>query len=111
MYEPKFVVYDKATGECIVSGTAPDCMKAIGIKSAWFHDILNGAENPKWKIKKSLMRYSVYDAKTELPVIVYGTKKECMKVMGIQGPSFSKALRVGAREKWIIIPEGYEDEE
>lgn len=111
MYEPRYVVYDKATGECIASGTAPHCMQAIGIKTTWFHDILNGAESSKWKIKRSVMRYSVYDARTDLPVIVYGTSKECMKVMGIGQSGFSKALHVGAREKWIIVPEGYEDEE
>ena len=111
MYEPIYTILDKETGKCIAKGKAPECIKALGVCASWFYATLEGSENPKWNIKRRLMRYSVYDKKTDLPVIVYGTAKECREAMGIGQSGFSKALHVGAQRKWIIIPEGYEDEE
>lgn len=59
-----------------------------------------------------LKMYSVYDKKTDMPVIVYATAKECAKAMGIEPCSFYRYLtrirdgRFNVR-KWDI----YVDEE
>ena len=56
-------------------------------------------------------RYSVYDSKTEMPLIIYGTSKECAKAMGVTLNSFYRYL-IRVREgkiklhKWLV----YEDE-
>lgn len=57
-------------------------------------------------------RYSVYDAKTELPVLIYAGSKECAKAMGIKLNSFYRyicRMRGGKIElrKWLV----YEDED
>lgn len=57
-------------------------------------------------------RYSVYSAKTELPVIIYAKSKDCAKVMGITLNSFYRYIcymRCGniKLRKWLV----YEDED
>lgn len=65
-----------------------------------------GADAPYLKM------YSVYDKKTDMPVIVYATAKECAEAMGVCLCSFYRyltRLREGKihTRKWDI----YEDEE
>ena len=55
--------------------------------------------------------YSVYDAKTDRPLIIYATSKECAKAMGITLNSFHRYLvrmRQGKIKpyKWAV----YEDD-
>ena len=57
-------------------------------------------------------KYSVYDAKTEMPILIYASSKECAKVMGIELHSFYRYLyrmRKGEIKlrKWLV----YEDED
>ena len=57
-------------------------------------------------------KYSVYDAKTEMPILIYAGSKECAKVMGIELHSFYRYLhrmRKGEIKlrKWLV----YEDED
>lgn len=61
--------------------------------------------------KKSKM-YSVYNAKTDLPVIIYADSDECAKALGITRNSFYRyicRMRGGKIKlrKWLV----YEDEE
>ena len=58
-----------------------------------------------------LKRYSVYHIKTEMPLIIYGTAKECAEAMGVTKNSFFRyimRIRDGKIQvrKWLI----YEDE-
>ena len=54
-------------------------------------------------------KYSVYDGRTTLPVIVYATREQAMRVMGISTvDSFKSACyasRQGKLKKWEIIKE------
>ena len=57
-------------------------------------------------------KYSVYSAKTDLPVIIYASSKECAKAMGIRVNSFYRfvcRMRSGKykQRKWLV----YEDED
>lgn len=57
-------------------------------------------------------KYSVYHAKTELPVILYASSNECAKAMGITMNSFFRyicRMRGGKIKlrKWLV----YQDEE
>ena len=63
--------------------------------------------------KKDLCRkwYSVYHRKTDEPLVIYGTSKECAKAMGIRVNSFYRyivRMRQGKIKlrKWLV----YEDE-
>lgn len=56
-------------------------------------------------------RYSVYYKKTDEPLFIYGTSKECAKAMGIRLNSFYRyivRMRQGKIKlrKWLV----YEDE-
>ena len=58
------------------------------------------------------VRYSVYSAKNDLPIIVYGTIPQCANAIGVKYETFksyasrqrSGAKRAGKR-KWIIVRE------
>ena len=57
-------------------------------------------------------KYSVYSAKTDLPVIIYPSSKECANAMGIRVNSFYRyicRMRGGKfkQRKWLV----YEDED
>ena len=56
-------------------------------------------------------RYSVYHTKTEMPLVIYGTAKECAEAMGVTLNSFYRyimRIREGKIKirKWLV----YEDE-
>lgn len=59
-------------------------------------------------------RYSVYHKKTDLPLIIYGTSKECAKAMGIKVNSFYRYIvrmrqgRIRLR-KWAVYQDEKED--
>ena len=57
--------------------------------------------------------YTVYNNKTDMPVIVAGTVEECCKAMGVKLSSFY-SLRTkcnqGKVAKWTILNEGLADE-
>ena len=58
-----------------------------------------------------LNRYSVYNDKTDQPLIIYGTAEECASAMGIKVNSFYRyvvRMRQGLikLKKWVV----YEDE-
>ena len=58
-------------------------------------------------------RYAVYDNRTDVPLIVGGTSKECAAAMGIKRASFycvkSPNKYVGKKKRWTIFR--MEDEE
>lgn len=57
--------------------------------------------------------YTVYDNKTDFPIIVGGSAKECAAAMGITVESFYCAVdrcRKGLNKRWTILSE-WEDEE
>ena len=58
-----------------------------------------------------LNRYSVYQDKTDVPLIIYGTAEECANAMGIKVNSFYRyivRMRQGLIKfkKWVV----YKDE-
>ena len=58
------------------------------------------------KDTRSFIVYTVYDNRTDLPVIVDGEARECAKAMGISFSSFYSAVsnaRSGKVKRWTII--------
>lgn len=47
--------------------------------------------------------YDVYDNKTDLPIILGGTAKECAKVLGISEDSFREYVLAGSGEKRTVF--------
>lgn len=65
------------------------------------------------KVKGNFLNYTVYDNKTDFPIIVGGSAQECAKAMGITLQSFFNAVdrsRKGLNKRWTILSE-WEDEE
>ena len=63
-----------------------------------------------------LRRYSVYHAKTDVPVMIYGTAQECADAMGITRETFYKhvqRMRGGKIQlrKWAVYEDEMGDEE
>ena len=61
-------------------------------------------------------RYSVYHKKSELPLILYGSSKECAKAMGIKVNSFYRyicRMRQGKIKlrKWLVYEDELEEED
>ena len=61
-------------------------------------------------------RYSVYHRKTEQPLVIYGTSKECAKAMGIKVNSFYRyivRMRQGKIQlrKWLVYEDEVEEED
>lgn len=60
-----------------------------------------------------LKKYTVYDNKTDFPVIVEGTSAECAKAMGIKINSFHSTVtraRNGENKRWTILKVDEEDQ-
>ncbi len=55
--------------------------------------------------------YSVYETKTDKPVIIYGTSDECAKAMGITRASFYKKLNRQRLGEKVGKCEIFEDED
>lgn len=54
---------------------------------------------------RSYCVYSVYDAKTTLPIIIDGTAQECARAMGVSPNTFYSSLyrfRRGELKRWEI---------
>lgn len=58
---------------------------------------------------KKTIRYTVYDNKTDFPVIVSGTSRECAKAMGIGMSRFWGILSGQTNKRWFIIREKEDD--
>jgi hypothetical protein len=61
-------------------------------------------------------RYSVYCKKTDMPVVVYGTAKECAEAIGVSVRSFYRyisRIREGKirSRKWDVYEDGESEEE
>lgn len=59
-------------------------------------------------------RYSVYYSDTEMPLVLYGTSKQCAEAMGISRHSFYKyisRMRGGKIKlrKWLVYEDEMED--
>ena len=53
-----------------------------------------------------MKKYTVYNNKTDFPVIVDGTAAECAKAMGIKNGSFHSTAtraRKGEIKKWTVL--------
>ena len=50
--------------------------------------------------QKGFYRYTVYNNKTDFPVIVDGTARECAKAMGLTISSFYSAVSRSGTEKY-----------
>lgn len=63
------------------------------------------AEYKEKRLKRAKMKYTVYDNKTDFPVIVDGTGEECAKIMGIKYKSFlcAKTPSHSERKRWTIL--------
>lgn len=60
-------------------------------------------------------RYSVYHKKTDLPLVIYGTSKQCAKAMGVTLNSFYRyicRMRQGKIKlrKWSVYQDEKEDQ-
>ena len=56
------------------------------------------------KVKHRRVRYTVYDNKTDFPVIVCGTAEECARVMGVDMNTFY--VNISSRKgRWTILTE------
>ena len=58
--------------------------------------------------QREFCTYTVYDNRTDFPVIVGGTATECAKAMGLTIESFYCAVsraRSGATKRWTIMKE------
>lgn len=65
---------------------------------------------PKNKYE-NIMRYTVYDNKTDFPIIVCGTAQECAKAMDIDINHFYYLTDKSKKQhgdRWFIIKEGKE---
>ena len=54
----------------------------------------------------TMKRYTIYNNKTDFPVIVDGTAAECAKAMGIKFKSFhsiATRARKGEIKKWAVL--------
>lgn len=51
-------------------------------------------------------KYTVYNNKTDMPVAVCATSRECAKAMGVRMETFYAYLTDGRSAKWTIMPEG-----
>ena len=49
--------------------------------------------------------YSVYECKTDIPILIFGTARQCAKALGIDRDSFYKQL---CRQKRGTPPKKYE---
>ena len=49
--------------------------------------------------------YTVYDNKTDFPVIVCGTSEQCARVMGIALGSFYSSVTSRGRGRWTVMVE------
>lgn len=61
-------------------------------------------------------RYSVYNKKTDAPIVIYGTSKECANAMGIRLNSFYKhivRMRKGKTNttKWLVFEDEKEEDD
>lgn len=74
----------------------------------YFMGLQKGHKRPRG----NYLNYTVYDNKTDFPIIVGGTARECAKAMGITLESFYCAVdrcRKGKNRRWTILSE-WEDE-
>lgn len=60
-------------------------------------------------------RYSVYDRKTEMPVMIYATSKECAEAMGVTLHTFYRYIHwertgKGHQGKWAVFEDEVDDE-
>lgn len=58
--------------------------------------------------QRGFCTYTVYDNRTDFPVIVVGTAEECAKAMNLTIESFYCAVsraRSGATKRWTILKE------
>ena len=56
-------------------------------------------------------RYSVYNRRTDMPIVIYGTAKECAKALGIDLRSFQKQASRCRHGRPVQKYEIFEDEE
>lgn len=64
------------------------------------------------RLNGSYLNYTVYDNRTDFPIIVGGSARACAKAMGITLESFYNAVdrsRKGKNKRWTILSE-WEDE-
>ena len=51
--------------------------------------------------------YSVYNAKTDMPVMIHGTAEECAKCMGVKNAqAFYETkfhVKNGSNKRWVIL--------
>lgn len=126
----RYTVYDMETSLPVaVEATSLQCMKAMGIKRNSFFQAVHrseqrqGAPGKKWHIIKHPgprecmrtrlplnRRYTVYDNRTDFPVIVSGNAYECCEAMGVKPSSFRSLVcrsKKGINKRWTFIEEDF----
>ena len=130
----RYTVYDVETSlPVVVEATSLQCTKAMGIKLRSFYKAVHlsnqrgGAPGKRWHIIKypgpkecihvrlpRNKRYTVYDNRTDFPVIVGGNAYECCEAMGIKPDSFRSLVcraKKGINKRWTIVEEDFYDAE
>lgn len=129
----RYTVYDVETSLPVAAeATSVQCARAMGIKLSSFYKAVHVSENrggapgKRWHIIKHPgpkecvnvrlprnKKYTVYDNRTDFPVIVGGNAYECCEAMGIKPDSFRSLVcraKKGINKRWTIIEEDYTDE-
>jgi hypothetical protein len=61
------------------------------------------------------VRYTIYDNKTDFPIIVEGTSRECTKVMGLSSVNlFYQTVakcRKGVNNRWTVLTHKLHDDD
>ena len=61
-------------------------------------------------MSKLAKRYSIYDRKTDMPVVIYRSSKECAKALGIEVRTFYQYIARQRVGKPCVRYDIYEDE-
>ncbi len=61
-------------------------------------------------IRRKVLRYTVYDNKTDFPICVCETAKRCAEIMGVELQTFYYAISNKRGNRWHVIKCGTESE-
>lgn len=113
-------MYDNHQGKVLAECcTVKECAEAMGIKPHSMYQVLYRAEfvkNPKYTITKHDIKeprqrscsyvYTIYDNRTDTPIIVDGEAEACIEALGISSKTFRSLVcrsLAGINKRWTVI--------